>query len=156
MKRAAILFLLGLGLSGCWCKGCRGETVSPWANDLVITATEAKEFKDTVEDLWNLDASAAAGMLFVIATGAEIPSGTATVEINTAQLNRWFNTEAAGSCVSRIYWHLGKLAANRHMLLRHQVMEEAARQARRRIESPTAEARFISRLEILSPTGEEY
>lgn len=154
MKRILIIVMLGMVLSGCYCRRCSGSEV--WTNDLVIDATEAKEFRATVEDLWNRDASAVADMMFQIATGADIPTGTETVTINEAQLNRWFNTTKPASCISRIYWHLGKLALNHHTLLRDQVMTEAAKQASLRIESPTREARFITRLENLSATGEEY
>ena len=145
MKRAAIIIILGVLLTGCWCKHCRGQSV----NDLVIDATEAKEFKDTLEDLWNYDAASVADLIFVIATNAEIPTGTETVAINEDQLNRWFNTSLLTSCLSRAYWRLGEVAVTRRMTFRDSVMDHAVEQAPARIESATEREKFLSRIEYL-------
>jgi len=146
MRRVAFIIMLGAVLGGCYCKRCHGET---WSNDLVIDATEAAEFKATVEDLWNYDAASVADLLFLIATGAEVPSGTATVAINDAQLNRWFNTSKQTSFVSRSYWRLGNAAVTRRIPLRSEVMDRVVEQAPARIESATRRERFLSRIDYL-------
>ena len=145
MKRAAIIIMLGVLLTGCWCRDCHGQT----ANDLVIDATEVLEFRQTTEDLWNYDAASVANLIFVIATGAEIPTGTQTVTVNEAQYNRWFNLTNLVSFQSRAYWRLGEVAVTRRMTFRDSVMDHAVEQAPARIESATEREKFLSRIEYL-------
>ncbi len=157
MKRAAIVFLLGLILSGCWCKSCRGQTAgTPWVNDTVVTSTEAQEFRRTCEDLLNYDPAGLIEILFVVATGSAIPSGTQTVQINSAQLNRWFNTADTGSFVSRGYWRIGQVAVGRKIIPRKEAEIEIRALAPVKINNQAKRERFIAKLDYLTGTSEEY
>ncbi len=155
MKRAAILFLLGLMLGGCWCKRCYGQA-SPWTNDLVITSTEAAEFKHCCEDMLNSDPAELINILFRVATNSEIPSGTHTVTINNAQLNRWFNTADTGSFVSRTYWRVGQVSIDRKRIPRKEAEIEIRALAPLKISNQAKRERFLSKLDYLTGTSEEY
>lgn len=156
MKRAIMLIILIL-LAGCaaTCPRCaHGQSV--WANDLVITATEAREFKQTVEDLLNHAADTVAETLFQVATGSNIPTGTHTVTLTTAQLNRWFSTADLGSFVSRVYWELGNRSVKLRLPFRAEVLDYAAEQAPSRINNETKRQRFLDRIEYLKSPVEGY
>lgn len=155
MKRAAIIILLGLVLGGCWCKRCYGQA-SPWVNDTVITATEAAEFRKVCEDMLNYDPAGLIDILFQVATNANIPTGTQTVNINTAQLNRWFNTADQGSFVSRACWRVGQVCIERRIPPRGEVDTAIRALAPLKISNQAKRERFLSKLDYLTGTSEEY
>lgn len=157
MKKWLVFGIVVVGLLGCYCKRCYGqaERLNQISNDLVVNATEAKEFKRVFLDLCNQDLEAAADMLFVIATGNQMPkAATATVAINTAQLNRWFNTTDQGSFLNRAYWQLGQVAVKKRQPARAIVAESCQAQAAGRIADATKRQRFLNRLDLVQSTEE--
>lgn len=154
MKVTALITLGALLaiMLGCCCKRCYGQTLDLWDNDTVIDATEAAEFRRAFYDLCNQDLDTAAEILFRIATGENIPTGTATVTINNAQLNRWFNTSVNGSFINRSYWRSGLLSINARRPPRPIVAESFTAQAPTQINNETRRARLLKRMEFLTTT----
>ena len=153
--RATAIIALGALLAillGCCCKRCYGQTLDLWDNDTVIDATEAAEFRRAFYDICNQDLETAADILFRVATGDGIPSGTATVTINSAQLNRWFNTANTTSFIDRAYWNTGRIAVQRKRPPRAIVVESCNSQAASKIPDATKRQRFLNRLNYLTST----
>lgn len=151
--RATTIIALGALLAilmGCYCKRCYGQTLDLWDNDTVIDATEAAEFRRAFYDICNQELETAADILFRVATGSQIPTGTKTVTINTAQLNRWFNTNDNGSFVNRAYWQVGRLAIANKRPPRAIVVESCNSQAASKIPDATKRTRFLNRLDYLT------
>lgn len=160
MKRILITLIVALAIIGCAaCRRCQGQTPTPTPiinEDLVITATEAAEFKAAIEDGWNLDASNMADLMFQIATNSKIPTGNQTVAINPAQLNRWFSS-GKGSAISMIYWRLGNVSINQKRAMRQPVIDACIRLATEKITNEARRARFMSQLELTQTLStEEY
>lgn len=153
--RVTAIITLGALLAimlGCYCKRCYGQSLSLWNNDTVIDATEAAEFRRAFFDICNQDLETAADIIFKLATGASIPSGTATVTINSAQLNRWFNTADTTSFIDRAYWNTGRIAVQRKRPPRAIVVESCNSQAASKIPDATKRQRFFNRLDYLTST----
>lgn len=142
MKRSAITILVGLALLGCYCKRCQGQ----WVNDLIVTGTEAAEFRQLVLDTANESPDVLAEILFAVATGSKLPSATETVAINAAQSNRWFSTADAGSFVTRSYWRLGLVSVAQRKLMRPTVVANVQALATIKISNEAKRNRFLSRL----------
>lgn len=159
MRKIFAVITLAVLLIGCACERCQGQTPTPSPainNDLIITSTEAKEFKQAIEDGWNRDPSGMANLMFMVATNSNIPTGTNTVTINNAQFNRWFAPDK-GSAMSLIYWRLGNISINQKRPMRPYVINECFRLATYKISNEARRARFISQLgQIQSNSIEEY
>lgn len=157
MKVTALITLGALLaiMLGCCCKRCYGQTLDLWDNDTVIDATEAAEFRRAFYDLCNQDLDTAAEILFRIATGENIPTGTATVTINNAQLNRWFNTADTTSFIDRAYWNTGRLHINRKTTPRPIVAESCISQANAKIPNATKRQRFLNKLDYITSSESE-
>ena len=152
MKKVIVVTVVLVLLMGCYCKRCYGQSLSLWNNDNVIDATEAAEFRQVFYDICNQDLETAADILFRVATGHGIPSGTATVTINSAQLNRWFNTDDTTSFIDRAYWNTGRIAVQRKRPPRAIVVESCNSQAASKIPNATKRQRFFNRLDYLTST----
>lgn len=155
MKKAIVVTAMLVLLMGCYCKRCYGQSLSLWNNDNVINATEAAEFRRAFYDLCNQDLDTAAEILFRIATGENIPTGTATVTINNAQLNRWFNTADTTSFIDRAYWNTGRLHIKRKTTPRPIVAESCISQANAKIPDATKRQRFLNKLDYITSSESE-
>lgn len=155
MKKVIVVTAMLVLLMGCYCKRCYGQTLDLWDNDTVIDATEAAEFRRAFYDICNQDLETAADILFRVAAGSQIPTGTKTVTINTAQLNRWFNTNDNGSFVNRAYWQVGRLAIANRRPPRPIVIESCTLQASTKIPDATKRTRFLNRLDYLTSSEVE-
>lgn len=151
MKVSAITTLGALLaiLLGCCCKRCYGQSLSLWNNDTVINATEAAEFRQSFYDLCNYSLEDAFSVIFQVAAGSQIPTGTKTVTINTAQLNRWFNTNDNGSFINRSYWFIGRDAVKKRQPPRSIVVESCTAQAPDKIVNTQQRQRFLDRISYL-------
>lgn len=136
--------LLTVILMGCYCKRCQGQSA-----DLVINATEAQEFKQTALDLMNADPNGFLDILFLTASGAKIPTGTATVHVNQAQSNRWFNTDDMGSFFVRSTWKLGLDSVATRRNLRSPVYDSVVLLAPTKISNEAKRLRFLAQLQAL-------
>lgn len=155
MKKVTVVTALLVLLMGCYCKRCYGQALSLWNNDTIINATEAAEFRQSFFDLCNYSLEDAFSVIFQVAAGSQIPTGTKTVAINTAQLNRWFNTNDNGSFVNRAYWQVGRLAIANRRPPRSIVIESCTLQAPAKIPDATKRTRFLSRLDYLTSSEVE-
>lgn len=155
MKKVTVVTVLLILLLGCYCKRCYGQALSLWDNDTIIDATEAAEFRRAFFDICNQDLEIAAHIIFKLATGASIPSGTATVSINNAQLNRWFNTADTTSFINRAYWNTGRLHINRKTTPRPIVTESCISQANAKIPDATKRQRFLNKLDYITSSESE-
>lgn len=154
-KKLVVVIVIGFVLMGCYCRKCYGESLSLWNNDNVIDATEAAEFRQVFYDICNNSLEDAAGILFKVATGSNIPSGTATVTINNAQRTRWFDTTDNGSFVNQAYWRSGLLSINARRPPRPIVAESFTAQAPTKINNETRRARLLKRMEFLTTPESE-
>lgn len=152
MKKVIVVTAMLVLLMGCYCKRCYGQSLSLWNNDNVINATEAAEFRRAFYDICNHSLEDAAGILFKVATGSNIPTGTATVTINNAQRTRWFDTTDNGSFVNQAYWRSGLLSINARRPPRPIVAESFTAQAPTQINNETRRARVLKRMEFLTTT----
>lgn len=155
MKKVTVVTVLLILLMGCYCKRCYGQSLSLWDNDTIIDATEAAEFRRAFYDICNQDLETAADILFRVATGENIPSGTATVTINNAQRTRWFDTTDNGSFVNQAYWRSGLLSINARRPPRPIVAESFTAQAPTQINNETRRARLLKRMEFLTTPESE-
>lgn len=144
MKRLVITLLVGLVLLGCYCKRCQGQSA-----DLVIDATEAAEFRQTVLDIANEDPAALADILFVVATGNKLPSATQTVTVNQAQANRWFALADTGSFANRAWWKLGLISVDRRKTVRAFVYDKVSGLAVTKISNEAKRNRFLTQLQAI-------
>lgn len=147
-----VLFVM---LLGCYCRRCYGESLSLWNNDTVIDATEAAEFRRAFYDICNYSLEEASNILFKIATGANIPTGTTTVTINNAQRTRWFDTTDNASFINQAYWRSGLLSINARRPPRDIVAESFTAQAPTRINNETRRTRLLKRMEFLTTPESE-
>lgn len=154
-KKLVVVIVLGIVLVGCYCRRCYGESLSLWNNDNVINATEAEEFRHVFYDICNNSLEEAANILFKIATGANIPTGTATVTINNAQRTRWFDTTDNASFINQAYWRSGLLSINARRPPRDIVAESFATQAKSQINNETRRTRLLKRMEFLTTPESE-
>lgn len=148
-KVIVVVIVIGFVLVGCYCRKCYGESLSLWNNDNVINATEAEEFRHVFYDICNNSLEDAAGILFKVATGSNIPSGTATVTINNAQRTRWFDTTDNGSFINRSYWFIGRDAVKKRQPPRSIVVESCTAQAPDKIVNTQQRQRFLDRISYL-------
>lgn len=148
-KKLVVVIVLGIVLVGCYCRRCYGESLSLWNNDTVINATEAAEFRQSFYDLCNYSLEDAFSVIFQVAAGSQIPTGTKTVTINTAQLNRWFNTNDNGSFINRSYWFIGRDAVKKRQPPRSIVVESCTAQAPDKIVNTQQRQRFLDRISYL-------
>lgn len=155
MKKVIVVTAMLVLLMGCYCKRCYGQSLSLWNNDTVINATEAAEFRQSFYDLCNYSLEDAFSVIFQVAAGSQIPTGTKTVTINTAQLNRWFNTSDNGSFVNRAYWRSGLLSIKARRPPRPIVAESFTAQAPTQINNETRRARLLKRMEFLTTPESE-
>lgn len=151
MKVTALITLGALLaiMLGCCCKRCYGQTLDLWNNDNVIDATEAAEFRQVFYDICNYSLEDAFSVIFRVAAGSQIPTGTKTVTINTAQLNRWFNTNDNGSFINRSYWFIGRDAVKKRQPPRSIVVESCTAQAPDKIVNTQQRQRFLDRISYL-------
>jgi len=157
MKVTALITLGALLaiMLGCCCKRCYGQTLDLWDNDTVIDATEAAEFRRAFYDICNYSLEEASNILFKIATGANIPTGTTTVTINNAQRTRWFDTTDNASFINQAYWRSGLLSINARRPPRDIVAESFTAQAPTRINNETRRTRLLKRMEFLTTPESE-
>lgn len=149
MKKVTVVTVLLILLLGCYCKRCYGQALSLWDNDTIIDATEAAEFRQSFYDLCNYSLEDAFSVIFQVAAGSQIPTGTKTVTINTAQLNRWFNTSDNGSFINRSYWFIGRDAVKKRQPPRSIVVESCTAQAPDKIVNTQQRKRFLDRISYL-------
>lgn len=149
MKKVTVVTVLLILLLGCYCKRCYGQALSLWDNDTIIDATEAAEFRQSFYDLCNYSLEDAFSVIFQVAAGSQIPTGTKTVTINTAQLNRWFNTNDNGSFINRSYWFIGRDAVKKRQPPRSIVVESCTAQAPDKIVNTQQRKRFLDRISYL-------
>lgn len=149
MKKVIVVTAILVLLLGCYCRRCYGESLSLWNNDNVIDATEAAEFRQVFYDICNHSLEDAFSVIFQVAAGSRIPTGTKTVTINTAQLNRWFNTNDNGSFINRSYWFIGRDAVKKRQPPRSIVVESCTAQAPDKIVNTQQRQRFLDRISYL-------
>lgn len=155
MKKVIVVTAMLVLLMGCYCKRCYGQSLSLWNNDNVIDATEAAEFRQVFFDICNYSLEDAANILFKVATGSNVPSGTTTVTINNAQRTRWFDTTDNGSFINQAYWRSGLLSINARRPPRDIVAESFTAQAPTRINNETRRTRLLKRMEFLTTPESE-
>lgn len=151
MKRLSLILLVALAGTG------YAQDRGPFlAAGLTLSATQYREFSATVREWASTDPAGLADALWAIGTGgAPISGATATVTVNQAQADRWYNLAKPGAFLSRAYWALGKLAVETGRPARPVVMNNAEALAVDKIAAQAKRDRFITRLEGLK-TGESY
>lgn len=145
MKQLLIAIGIMIAILGCApCKRCYGQSLD-FGSDLIISATEAQNFKGLILDYANRDLNGLADALVKVALGGT-PTGQTTVTINAAQNNRWLNKADKGSFASLAIYNLLRDSINRKQAyLSAPYIQEATATATLQINNQGNRTRFISR-----------